>query len=514
MEIDDMCGTTFIQTKFIHVFQKVYRSPYAIVLSAFIVSRLVYYLLGVRFDASGLPTFLQFIDPELMQHHLLQSLLYLHWQPPGYNLFLGIVVKLFPHPYDYTIALHLINCILGTAIACSLFYCMRCIGVGKRISLTATVLFTISPGDVLFENFILYDYHITFLLIVSAGLLYHSVKYKCATSAIMYLLCQFWLVIMRNQFHAAYFALIFAIYYYFSGHHRRMIAVTGSVLLAIILALFLKNQILFGRFDSSTYMEMNISTLLLTRMSSEERHAFVAQEKLSPLAAQDSLYGDKARYGIPVSAFRDYISMPAATSIPVLDQEFKSSGVVNYNHAAYLEARKLFKKDIQFIMLHYPFAYIRSVAVAWFSYFQPPDDFIFFNDNLSHIRGIQRFFDIVFFGQFKQATHSAIRQLKTQGALFSLVLHMGLFLAVGLPVLFIFGCRFLYKGVRRRTLDAPQALLIGFMLFSITYCTLTANFLSSAENMRYRFPIDGFYVVLAALAIDQILGRFYLRKSP
>jgi hypothetical protein len=489
-----------------------FRSPYAFLLLIFAVSRVVYYLFGVRFDARGVPTFLQFIDTELLRHHLLQSLFYLHWLPPGYNLFIGIVLKLFPLPHDYTVALHVINCMFGMAITCSLFYCIKSLGVGKRLALAVAALFAISPGVVLFENFPLYEYQMAFLLMVGAGFLFHFIKYRSAVSAVAFLLCQFWMVMVRNQYHMVYFVLIFVLVWYFSEHHRRLVAWVGSVLLAVILSLYLKNLIVFGLFVSSTYMEMNMSTLLLARMSSGVRHSFVAQGKLSPTAAHDSLYGDGQRYGLPVSAFRPYITMPPKTSVPVLDQEFKSSGVVNYNHAGYLEARKLFKKDIRFIMLHYPIAYARSVAVAWFTYFLPPDDFQFFNDNLSHIRGIQRFFDVVFFGQFRQAPHEAIRQLHAQGAGLSLVLYSGVFLLIGLPALFIFGCRYLYRGVRKRTIDAPQALLLGFLLFNIAYCTMTANFLSSCENNRYRFPVDGFFVVLAALALDQMWRKIIYHR--
>ena len=205
-----------------------YRSPYALLFLVFILSRVAYYLLGVRFDARGMPTFLQFVDPELLRHHLWQSLFYLHMQPPGYNLFLGIVLKLFPLPHDYTIAFHVIHLVFGTAITCYLFYCMRNLGVGKRLALIATMLFTISPGVVLFENFLLYDYQMTFLLIVSTGFIYHYAKYQRVSSAVMFLVCQFWLVMVRSQYHVVYFASVFVLVLCCMKYHRTSLPPVAS----------------------------------------------------------------------------------------------------------------------------------------------------------------------------------------------------------------------------------------------------------------------------------------------
>jgi len=67
-----------------------------VVAGAFVVSRVLYYLLGVRFDMTTLLWYWQFIDPALLKMHFWQSLWYLHSQPPAFNFFLGVVVNLFP----------------------------------------------------------------------------------------------------------------------------------------------------------------------------------------------------------------------------------------------------------------------------------------------------------------------------------------------------------------------------------------------------------------------------------
>ena len=88
----------------------------------------------------------------------------------------------------------------------------------------------------------------------------------------------------------------------------------------------------------------------------------------------------------------------------------------------------------------------------------------------------------------------------------SLLFYTGLFLMIGLPAIWLWSIYYLATGVRRKTLDAPSAILIGFLLFNITYVTLVANFLSSFENNRYRFPLDAFYMVLLGVALSKLLG--------
>ncbi|MBN2036765.1 MAG: hypothetical protein JW768_08500 [Chitinispirillaceae bacterium] len=473
----------------------VVRSPYVFLLAVFTLSRILYYMLGVRFDARGVTFFLQFLDPALLQHRLFESLLYLHMQPPGYNLFLGIILKLFPHAYGA--AFHAIHLVFGAVITCLLFYLMRSFGTGVRLALTATILFVISPGVVLYENWILYEYQMAFTLLLSAVFLYRFFLRRSAASAAGFLVCQFWLLMIRNYFNVVYVAAIFILLLFLTKHNRRAVAAAGSLLLALILGVYLKNQILFGQFTSSTGLGMNM-VAVTCQLTSEERRTLASQGTISPVSTISDILA-------PLSKYRPYITMPPKTGIQALDQELKPSGFINLNHPGFIEVGKLYMKDALSVIRHYPKAYARMIASAWFSYFLPADDMIFFDLNHPHIHGIQRFFDVVFFGQLKQAPdRKVLKQLRAQGATFSLVLYSGIFLLIGLPVLFTFGAWFLYRGVRRHLLRAPQALLLGFMLFNIAYITMVVNFLSTFENNRYRFPVDGFYLLLAVLAIDRI----------
>jgi hypothetical protein len=72
----------------------------AVIMAAFALSRVAAHAAGIRFDATPLTWYWQYIDPVLLQERLLESLYYSHTQPPLFNLLLGINLKLFPSSFS------------------------------------------------------------------------------------------------------------------------------------------------------------------------------------------------------------------------------------------------------------------------------------------------------------------------------------------------------------------------------------------------------------------------------
>src|SRR5580692_875967 len=223
------------------------RTLYALLAMAFAVSRLGYYLLGVRFDARPVLHYYQFLDPELLKHRLFESLFYLHVQPPGWNLYTGAVLKLFPA--SYPTAFRLIYLMLGLGICWSIFYLMRTCGVSRWLAFTLATWFIVSPAVVLFENYLLYEYLVSFLLLAAAVALVRVVRDSRFLWANLFFAALFGLVLVRNIFHLAYFVAIMVTLAWLSRSHRRVVLLCGAIPLLAILALYAKNEILFGSFS-------------------------------------------------------------------------------------------------------------------------------------------------------------------------------------------------------------------------------------------------------------------------
>ena len=91
-----------------------YGSHLAVLIAVFGFSRFLYgFFFGLRFNAETLNYYNQYLDPVLLRGSLFQSLWYLKEQMPGFNLFLGIVIQLFP--VSYKIAFPLIFAVLSLA---------------------------------------------------------------------------------------------------------------------------------------------------------------------------------------------------------------------------------------------------------------------------------------------------------------------------------------------------------------------------------------------------------------
>ncbi len=473
------------------------RTLFALLAMTFALSRLGYYLLGVRFDARPVLHYFQFIDPELLKHRLFESLFYLHIQPPGWNLFTGVVLKLFP--VSYAAALHITHLLFGLGICWSLYHLMRISAVSQWLSFTLATWFIVSPGVVLFENYMLYEYLVSFLLLIAAVTLAHFVRDGRALWAALFFLTLLGLVLVRNFFHLVYFIAILLALVLLSRTRRRTVLLCGALPLLAILSLYAKNWILFGSFSGSTWMGMNMDVITAHQLTGEEARGFVNRGLISGASLLD--------LGSPLDLYRPYIQMPARTGIPVLDDCATSTGAVNFNCLAFLQVQRIYMRDGLALLENYPVVYLRSEEAAWFSYFLPSGDFPFFDLNGPKIHSIDRFWNIVFFGQLKEAPdRKELRRLAGRGARGSLILYTGIFLMIGLPALWLWGVYYIVAGLRRKTLDRPSAILMGFLLLNIAYLTAIANFLSSFENNRYRFPLDAFYLVLLGVAISRSLG--------
>ena len=465
----------------------------------FALSRLGYYLAGVRLDARPILHYYQFVDPQLLKHRLIESMYYLHVQPPGLNIYAGIALKLFPR--SYPLALHIAHLVFGLAICWLIYYLMRVLGVSRWIAFALAAWFTVSPGVVLFENYLLYEYVVSFLLVVAAASLWRYAASGSFPWLLLFFVLLLALVLFRNLFHLIYVVAILAALVYLSGGRRRRVLLAGALPLLVVLGLYTKNWVLFGSFSGSTWLGMNMDTITAHQLTSREAGDLVNRGVISPVSLLD--------LGSPIQLYRPYIQMPARTGIPVLDECVTSTGATNFNCLAFFQVQRAYTRDGLALLRNYPIVYLRSLQAAWFSYFLPAGDFPFFDLNRPRIRTIDRFWNVVFFGQFEDASdRKQLRRLAAQGARASLVLHTGVFLMIGLPALWIWGVTYLAHGVRRKTLDRPSAILIGFLLFNIAYLTAVANLLSSFENNRYRFPFDAFYVVLLGVALQQLIRRY------
>jgi hypothetical protein len=279
---------------------------------------------------------------------------------------------------------------------------------------------------------------------------------------------------------------------------RRAILTASLPVIALILALYVKNLVLFHAFTSSTWAGMSTGVTTTFQLTPEEADRLIRSGLVSPLA-KITPFSD-------LKVYAPYVDTAPATGIPVLDQTETSTGHANYNNLTYLKLHDLYLANSKAIWLHYPRAYGRSVAIAWFAYFLPTSDMHSFDGARPKIHSFERFFNTVFFGQFRQPdSRKDLRAIKASGHALLLPLYTGTFLIVALPILVLWASAQLSIRRFRIRWKPEETFVLGFMLFTILFATAISNSLSSFENNRYRFVLDGYYAVIAGLALTAML---------
>ena len=130
-------------------------------IAIFVLVHALYYLAGIRFIDTTLIEVMHFIDVELLKTRLLESVIYLHIQPPLFNLFTGLVLKLAPDP---TWLFHVVFLACGLVLYLNVFFLQVKFGVNARLAAFLATVFMASPSFILWEHFLLYTLPIATLL--------------------------------------------------------------------------------------------------------------------------------------------------------------------------------------------------------------------------------------------------------------------------------------------------------------------------------------------------------------
>ena len=182
------------------------RLDYIIVVGLFAVSRILYALLGVQFDSTTLPGYMQFIDQQLLRERLLESLWYFHAHPPLLNLFTGVGLKLFGDHADvyFSLSFHA----LGLAMALAVYLLTLRLTAARPAAVVATALLVFSPAFVLYENWLMYTFPSAALLTISALLLHQYLATRDTRWAAAFFTVLAILLLTRSIFHLAWMVLV------------------------------------------------------------------------------------------------------------------------------------------------------------------------------------------------------------------------------------------------------------------------------------------------------------------
>ncbi len=462
----------------------------------FLVSRLLFFALGVRFDAAPLADYWQYLDPRLLEDDLLRSLFYLHSQPPLFNLFLGLVLKW--SPVAPSVVFHVLYMAAGLVCHLATFVLMRWLGVGGATAVAVSTILVVRPSFILFENWLMYDVPVTALICLAAVWLALFVRRGSALYAHALFVTLLLLCATRSLFHLAYFGAVLALLAAATRGDRRLrVLRSAAVPLLLLLLLYLKSFLLFGHPGPSTWLGMNLARIATAAMPAAELARLHQQGELSE-AATVTPFSPLERYG------PELLCPPRYPGVPALTDRLKSTGYVNYNHEAYIGVSRSYLGDSLWIIRHRPGVYLHGVAKAWYNYFKPQTEISHVSANSERLRGYVAAGARVLYGRLP-LTFDYGGEAKP----------IYLFSTLGIPLLVLYALvrvrRSRLRPLARLRRDPASRLMLAFMALTVIYVALVGNSLEVWENQRFRFYTDPFLAVLFAMAADRAVRR--LRAS-
>jgi hypothetical protein len=464
---------------------------HALVLLAFIATRVALYAAGLRFNLDLRWMFLD--DPEALRQHLLQTVYYFHAFAPGMNLLTGVLLKISPG--------HLLG--LATAVfwACgglmtaSLYQVQKTLGYSRWGSAALSLALSLLPQTLFLENLYLYTYLCAGLLCAAAMLFHRALLRASAALWFGFFLTCALLGWLYTVFHLLWFAIMLAVALVLQviqaptggGAWRRVLLGAGVPAL-LMLGLYGKNYAVFGVFGATSWGPSNMTLATTQQMRPAERDQWIREGKLSPYAAIN-VYSPPSAYLRLLPADIHY-PWPGSNELV-----HPSTGEANYNHGLFLEVNRTRGKDVAYYLDVRPMDYLRRALTK-----NLPS--LFHSTTHWHPRDRRP--------ESPHHQHRAV--LGAYERLYDGIAHSWPVRGVGL---YVFLPPFLAwaawsSWARLRAAEAgtrATGALLGFCLLQILFVVSTSSLFTSWETSRYRYAIEPCIWVVVAVGLRAAVLR-------
>lgn len=484
----------------------------SVLVAAFLASRIAALAVGVRPLTSETVWFMQFLDLDLLQHHLARSLWHLHSQPPLLNALVGISEKLAGSRYGDLIAT--LYAVLGMAAAISVYLSLRLLRVSANFSLAISLCLLLNPFEILSEFDPIYTVPVFALLsfIALATVCYLESRSTRALSWLVGLAVT--LTLIRSPYQWMWVLAVLAMLWWQSPNNRAQVRKAAFTGLFLVLLWPAKNAILFHHFTSTTWAPLSIAKHW--DWNSPAVQNLVWQGQLTTFAPPDN--SDEA-----VSAFLQSKWQVAPTGYPELDDVTKKTGGgVNWNSLAGLRLNDARQADLHLLLRRDPHEFVTNVIHSAAIYFYPSSQyFTMFGESgdkyeelTQHYlplrgidRGVRRFCCNIFglppdTSSMSAAQASHPQQIRSAGTIIKKTCLGALLLdvAVLLCVISFFRASF-WSG-------APERKVAAMVMSTTIIYSFLVNFVEFGENERYRYETQALVFMVVAIFLQQILDSW------
>jgi hypothetical protein len=257
----------------------------------------------------------------------------------------------------------------------------------------------------------------------------------------------------------------------------------------LVLALYLKNQLIFGQFTTSSWLGMNLAKVVLPHVPERERSELARSGVISAAALVEPFS--------PLELYEPLPPLPPAfADIPALSARTKQNGQGNLNHVAYIAVgRRLLHDSVTLIQLR-PRAYLRGVGRALSTYLESNGECLGLKANERPLARWRAVYEPLLYGRI---TTRDAGQPRFVYPLLSLAISSITLLLVWLAT--------------SRAGNLTQRWLLRFVLWCVVYVGAVSNGLDLGENARFRYAVDPLYLVAACAAWQLLSARQFLAPA-
>jgi hypothetical protein len=472
------------------------RGQLLLVTVVFGLSRLAFAAAGVRFDMSPLrggwiadPW--QLLDSSLLHHHLVVSLWHLNSQPPLFNLFCGVLLKL-PYGIQEPVAA-LTFLLLGLAMALALFATMVELRVPTWPALVVTVVVVVDPAYVLYENWLNYAYPTAALLTVSAWCLVRYLRSQQPRFGVAFFAGVAAVVLLNSTYQLVWVVAALAVVL-LAKVRWRSVLVAAAVPLVLVVGWVAKDTVQVGTVTTSTWLGMNLTRTTLDTASPAQIRDMVDHHLLTPIA-------EVAAFSA-VSAYVPRFVAASGSGVAAVGAPSKADKDANFNNGIYAQVSSLYLHDDLAFIRARPQQYADAVANAAEQWTVPSDEYYFVSKNRAHISSWANLFDRTVL----------VRPVADPGpGILNLAPHQGpgaaqlSYLTMVIDALAVFGAPWVVWRLRR--VDRATAATMAFLWMTSVYALAATSLLEFGENQRFRMELGPVPLAAAVVVVTLLVRR-------
>jgi hypothetical protein len=467
-----------------------------VVLVAFALTRVLAARAGVRFDAGMLEYGSQIMDPELLTHEMVETLWYLHAQPPLFNLGIALVLR---SGLPVVGTLHVVYLAFGLALAVGCYVLARQLGLGRAGAAVLTVVVVASPPAVLYESWLSYEYPAAALVVwacVAVGAWVRAGRtWVLAAAGVLGATT----VLTRSMFHPLWLVGLLGVALLAHRPERwRPALVAALVPLLLVGGVLVRNQALFGTTELSTWFGFNLHRVLVDPLPEDVRQRLRDDGTLTAPPAVE-----------PCEVSRPDVAVLAE---PLKRGPRAEAGYPNHNWECAIAWHDALADDAVAALRAEPRQAVRAWVAGAGLAGSPSTVYFALVENRAHIEGADTAYRRVVLGDVAwepvvESPAGWTTRLSAPDERFHLSLTLVAASVVAVAAAAVVVTRWALPGARRRVPDVRAAvLLVGGA--TVGFVLAVSILFEHGENQRIRYPAEPLTLVLAGALVGAAWHRW------